>query len=112
MTRIFFLCLSGSGKGNSSIYVKRFISIVGKNGLVGMLEIYQVNNAISSSKIGDFMLYLFKVGQVWHTIAIYSPAISYVEPHILHMPSYHFKVIASFLIAVSSYIKGFRPLGC
>ena len=47
-TRFLFLGLSGSGRGNSSIYNKKFASSVGKNGLVEVVKKVVLNNAIST----------------------------------------------------------------
>ena len=62
-------CLSGSGRGNSSIY---------NAGLpVGWCAQKGVpNSATSAPKLADFLVHLFRVGQDWHTFGVYHSAIS------------------------------------
>ena len=48
------------------------------------------NNAISASKLANFLLHLIQVGLAWHTIGIYYSAISaFLEPHQIHKASNH-----------------------
>ena len=48
------------------------------------------NDAISASKLANFLLHLFQVGLAWHTIGIYHSAISaFLEPHQIHKDSNH-----------------------
>ena len=48
------------------------------------------NNAISTPKLADFFVNLFRVGLAWHTVGIYHSAFSvFLKPHHLHKASNH-----------------------
>ena len=48
------------------------------------------NDAISASKLANFLLHLFQVGLALHTIGIYHSAIlAFLEPHQIHKASNH-----------------------
>ena len=72
------------------------------------------NNAISATKLANFLLHLFQVGLAWHTIGIYHSAISaFLEPHHIHKASHHPVIsklmhhfIYSILLLVNSLILG------
>ena len=110
--RILFLSLSGNGRGNLSMHVK---------GLLAMLEEWAgwcaqkgvPNNAISATKLADFMVHLFRIGLVWHTVGNYHSGISaFLEPHHLHKVSDHptiSKLMCHFYLQHPSSHKCFDP---
>ena len=76
------LSLSGSGVGNSSIYVKVLPAV-----LKGMSRLVCLTGC---TKQCHFLVHLFQVCLAWHTIGIYFYAIStFLEPHCLHKASNH-----------------------
>ena len=67
---VLFLCLSGGGGGNSSIYNKCLPVILERMG------------QLVCSKLAEFLAHLFRVGLVWYTIGICHSAISvFLELH-------------------------------
>ena len=107
-TRVLLLSLSGSGGGNSSIYIKGLPAV-----LEGMGRLVCSTGCTKQchlcSYIANFLLHLFQVGLAWHTIGIYHSAIStFLEPHRLHKASNHpviSKLMHSFLFTASSFIN-------
>ena len=89
LTRVLFLSLSGSGRGNSNIYIKGLPAVLEGVGQLVCLTGF-TNDAISAPKLANFLLHLFQVGLAWHTIGIYRSAISaFLEPHRIHKASNH-----------------------
>ena len=73
-TVVLFLSLSGSGGGNASIYVKGLPEVL--EGISRLMCSRGCTNAISAPKLADFLVHLIWAGLSWHTIGIYSSAIS------------------------------------
>ena len=71
------------------------------------------NDAISASKLANFLLHLFQVGLAWHTIGIYHSVISaFLEPHHIHKASNHpviLKLMCHFYLQCPSSSKWFDP---
>ena len=71
------------------------------------------NIAIPAPKLANFLVYLFQVGVVWHTIGIYDSAIStFLQPHHLHKDSNHpviSKLMCHFYLQHPPYHKHFDP---
>ena len=88
-------------------------SNVGKNGPVGVLDRVLPNDAISASKLANFLLHLFQVGLAWHTIGIYCSAISaFLEPHWLDKASNYpviSKLMCHFYLQLPPSCKWFDP---
>ena len=68
-TRVLFLSLSGSVRGNLKAYreglpvmLERMVRLVCSGGCT--------KNAISAFKLADVLVHLFMVGPAWHTIGI------------------------------------------
>ena len=86
-TRDLFLSLSGSGRGNWSIYIKGLPAVLEGMGRL-MCSTGCIKQCHLCSKLANFLLHLFQVGLAWHTIGIYCSAIStFLEPHHLHKAS-------------------------
>ena len=75
-TGVLFLSLSGSGGGNSNIYIKGLPAVLEKKWASWCIQQGLPNNAIFAPKLANILLHLFHVGLAWHTISIYCSAIS------------------------------------
>ena len=71
------------------------------------------NDAISASKLANFLLHLFQVGLAWCTIGIYHSAISaFLQPHHIHKSSNHpviSKLMHHFYLQCPPSCKRFDP---
>ena len=64
-TGVLFLSLSGSGGGNSNIYIKGLPAVLEGVGQLGVAHKGLPNNALSAPKLANFLLHLFQVGLGW-----------------------------------------------
>ena len=99
-TGVLFLSQSGSGRGNSNVYVK---------GLPAVLE--RMDWLVCLTKqcpLCKFLLHLFQVVLALHTIGLYHSAISaFLKPHQIHNASNH-PVISKLMCHL--YLQ--HPLSC
>ena len=74
-TGVLFLSLSGSGGGNSNVYIKGLPAVLEGVGQV-VCSTGFAKNVLSAPKLANFLLHLFQVGLAWCTIGIYHSTIS------------------------------------
>ena len=107
--QVFSSSVSGSGRGNSNVYIKGLPAVLDGVGWVVCLT----NNALSAPKLANFLLHLFQVGLAWHTIGIYHSALSaFLEPHCILKASNHpviLKLMHHFYLQSPPSHKWFDP---